>query len=117
MRDRATSPHENLRAPSHAVPSKYRAFYAKALAGDLSPRQAIKAKCQACCGWEDLKSRVGGCTVRACPLWPLRPYQDAPDTRQRGDREASANEVWGGGVSATDETGPCLNGSTHADGQ
>jgi hypothetical protein len=56
-----------------AVPPLYRAAYVKAVSGNLSPRQAIKAKCLDCCGWQ--REEVRHCTVRGCPLWPLRPFQ------------------------------------------
>jgi hypothetical protein len=85
---------------SSGVPSKYRTLYLRALAGQLSPRQAIKAKCQECCGWEDVSSRVGGCTVRTCPLWPLRPYQEVAEAAQRCDRRTSAEEPDRDGLSA-----------------
>jgi hypothetical protein len=75
-----------------AVPAKFRTLYRKALDGELSPRQAIKAKCQECCGWEDLHVRVARCTVRTCPLWPLRPYQEAQEARQGPHRETSGTE-------------------------
>jgi hypothetical protein len=51
-------------------------LYRKALLGQVSPRQAIKAKCQECVCWEEMVSRIGQCTVRSCPIWAYRPYQD-----------------------------------------
>jgi hypothetical protein len=45
----------------------------RALAGEGSPRQIIKAKCLDCCNWERVE--VANCTVVTCPLWRLRPYQ------------------------------------------
>jgi hypothetical protein len=75
------------------VPSKYRPLYLRAVAGAASPRQAIKAKCQECCGWEDLVIRVGDCTARTCPLWPLRPYQRAAEAQETAERKSSGTEV------------------------
>ena len=37
-----------------------------------SPRQAIKAICAECVGYD--RESVAGCTAYACPLWNLRPY-------------------------------------------
>lgn len=59
-----------------SAPSLYRLSYARALAGQLSPRQTIKAKCVECVGFEEIKTRVGECTVSICALWHSRPFQD-----------------------------------------
>jgi len=61
---------------SKGVPSKFKILYEKALRGLLAPRSAIKAKCQECVNWEDIRLRVGQCQARGCPLWSLRPYQN-----------------------------------------
>ena len=65
------------RALSQALPL-YRNALARALAGKASPRQAIRAKCLECVGYD--RSEVTACTAYGCPLWRLRPYQ-APATR------------------------------------
>lgn len=44
-----------------------------AFAGEASPRQAIKAQCLACTGYE--RETVKNCTGYSCPLWKYRPYQ------------------------------------------
>lgn len=36
---------------------------------------ALKVKCLDCSGWE--RKEVRDCTVAGCPLYPVRPYQDA----------------------------------------
>lgn len=59
----------------HSIPHKMRYQWLKAYAGELSPKQAIKAKCQDCVGWEDVRTNIGFCTARTCPLWAYRPYQ------------------------------------------
>lgn len=59
-----------------SVPSRYWDLYIKASNGTASPKKAIKAMCQHCVGYEDVPSRVGGCTVSKCPLWAYRPYQE-----------------------------------------
>lgn len=56
-----------------SVPIKYRGLVARALAGELSPRQAIKAKCLGCTGF--VRADVVACTAILCELHPLRPYQ------------------------------------------
>lgn len=57
------------------IPKLFRPIYERAMTGKASPRDAIKAKCQECCGWEDVIERVGNCTIKRCPLWLYRPYQ------------------------------------------
>lgn len=41
-----------------------------------SYRQAIKAKCIDCSGWQ--KREVALCTAETCPLWRYRPFQPKP---------------------------------------
>lgn len=57
------------------VPSRFQKLYARATQRQCSPKLAIKAKCLECCGYEEISSRIGGCTTFACPLWAYRPYQ------------------------------------------
>lgn len=58
------------------VPESARRLYSQAIRGKASPRQAIKAKCQNCMGYEEFRVRIAECTAEAtCPLWPYRPYQ------------------------------------------
>jgi len=45
----------------------------RAYAGSASPRQAIKAFCLQCVGYQ--RQDVAGCTAVACPLHKYRPYQ------------------------------------------
>ena len=66
---------EQLRRVLEAVPVRFRALATRAAQGETSPRQAIKAKCQECVGYEDATDRISGCTVHRCPLWTYRPYQ------------------------------------------
>jgi hypothetical protein len=78
-----------------AAPSRYRALYRRALAGELSPRQTIKCKCLECVAWhrfEDGEDRIGDCAVRGCPLWAVRPYQKARESRQASEGETSRAE-------------------------
>jgi hypothetical protein len=54
--------------PASARPLLSRCYSQKA-----SPRQAIKAFCHECCGYD--RAAIAGCSGYACPLWHLRPYQ------------------------------------------
>jgi hypothetical protein len=65
-----------------SVPAQSKPNYIKALQGKASLRNAIKAKCSECVGFQDIRVRVGGCTVYGCPLWSYRPFQDAQPTPQ-----------------------------------
>lgn len=66
-----------------AVPPRFARLVARAFAGTLSPRQAIKAKCLGCSGFS--VSEVEHCTVVLCELHGFRPYQD----RKPSEAEAS----------------------------
>jgi len=69
---------DQLKQYAERAPVKYRAAYLRALRGSLPPRGAIKVKCQECVCWqrtEGGRDQIGGCEVRSCPLWSLRPYQ------------------------------------------
>lgn len=55
------------------VPERLRLTFARAMTG--SKANAIKAKCQECCAYEDVTNRIRQCTVYRCPLWGVRPYQ------------------------------------------
>lgn len=58
------------------IPKKYRSLVFKALAGKLSPRKAIKVKCYDCMGFEDVRKRIMACSVKTCPLYTHRPFQE-----------------------------------------
>jgi hypothetical protein len=78
------------------VPEQRRPLYRRALEGTASPRQAIKVKCFECCGWirsEGGEDRIGDCRVPACPLWALRPFQDAPEASRGAEGSGSDEEV------------------------
>lgn len=72
---------ENLKGIESAasVPEMRRGLFLRAIRGEVSPLSAIKAKCQECCGYEELSSRIGGCTTYRCPLWAYRPNQGGQD--------------------------------------
>ena len=57
------------------IPLLYRPLAKRALTGKLGKAPSVKAKCQECVNYEDVKLRVSSCTVWKCPLWRVRPYQ------------------------------------------
>jgi hypothetical protein len=71
---------ENLPPRAFAIvanaPALYQDRLVKACLGVASPKVAIRAQCEQCVGWEEVKTRVGQCNVRACALWHFRPYQE-----------------------------------------
>lgn len=81
-----------------SVPASARKLVARAFTGSLSPRQAIKAKCLDCSGYQ--RAEVTHCTVILCPLHRYRPYQE---THRKGSKN-----VRGSGISA--KTGPRCSG-------
>jgi len=86
-----------------AVPVKHRSMYRKALAGELSPRAAIKVKCYDCVGWERWArtldgqriDNIGDCSVRGCPLWAVRPFRMARQSSQGLEAGTSVTELAG----------------------
>lgn len=90
-------------------------MYGRALRGELSPRAAIKAKCYECCAWERHEGgddRIGGCAVRGCPLWALRPFQQARESLYPSDPEGLSEEGAADGAQAgTDLPGANRNGA------
>ena len=59
------------------MPKSCRAGYLRAAKGKASPRQAIKAFCLECTGWE--RNEVRRCTGVACPFWLYRPFRSERD--------------------------------------
>jgi hypothetical protein len=53
----------------------YGYLYARAVLGETSPKDAIKAKCQNCVGYQDVKPSIRGDECDSCPLVFFRPYQ------------------------------------------
>lgn len=63
------------------LPCDCQQVWTRAIQGKCSPRQAIKAMCQQCMGWEDYLALIRDCGSRDdCPLWHLRPYQGERDS-------------------------------------
>ena len=55
------------------TPESAKGLFIAAWGGNCSPRQAIKAQCLECQGFD--RSSITGCTSWACPLWAFRPFQ------------------------------------------
>ncbi len=55
------------------APESARKALREAFSGSASPRQAIKAMCLACVGFD--RSQVEKCSGWSCPLWKYRPFQ------------------------------------------
>lgn len=64
-----------------AIPPKYRSRALRTLVGKVSSKTRQKAHCEQCVGWEEVRPRVGGCTVFGCMYWSVRPYQITGDQR------------------------------------
>ena len=71
------------------IPKQLRGTYDRAIKGKASYAGAVKAKCLECCNFEDVRTRVGACTVRMCPLWAYRPYRPTGEGRQARRKPAT----------------------------
>jgi hypothetical protein len=67
-----------------AAPASCKTTLTKAFAGQGSPRNAIKAKCLTCCGYDRIEVRE--CRVVLCPLWHFRPFQNTEKLRNSANR-------------------------------
>ena len=56
-----------------ACPPSCKRLLASCWSKNASPRQAIKAFCTECVGYD--RAAVAACTAYECPLWQYRPYQ------------------------------------------
>lgn len=55
------------------APESFRKLLTQSLSGKCSPRQAIKAQCAECNGFD--RHAIADCACWACPLWAFRPFQ------------------------------------------
>lgn len=55
------------------APESARNLFKAAWVRKCSPRQAIKAHCLECVGFD--RHEITDCTCWACPLWNFRPFQ------------------------------------------
>ena len=61
------------------IPDHFKHLFKKVWEGTTSRKARIKAKCVDCSCYQRVEVRK--CTVKLCPLWPIRPYQgDAEKT-------------------------------------
>lgn len=56
-----------------SVPDTFIPNYVAAYDGTASAREAIRAFCAECCGYD--RDAVRECPARRCPLWTYRPWQ------------------------------------------
>ena len=54
------------------IPISARRNYLRAAVGKAPPRNAIKAFCLQCAGWD--RNEIRRCTAVACPLYSYRPF-------------------------------------------
>ena len=59
------------------MPASLRRSYVRAIRGEASPKEAIKAQCSECMGYD--RDAVATCTAPACPLWRYRPWQSGDE--------------------------------------
>jgi hypothetical protein len=59
------------------VPASARRLVQKAFEGACSPRQAIKANCLDCSGFD--RGEIRSCQVILCPLHAFRPFQSGEE--------------------------------------
>lgn len=48
----------------------------RAMMGLVTRSEAIKAKCQQCVAYQNLKEEIGDCVATSCALWHFRPYRN-----------------------------------------
>jgi hypothetical protein len=58
---------------ANEIPKKYRTNYISSIGGTASPREAIKAFCLECMGYN--AAEIKRCETIHCPLNLYRPYQ------------------------------------------
>lgn len=66
--------HASIQKKAKRIPPLYRQGYLRAVSGQASPRQAIKAFCLECICWQ--RNEIELCPSVSCPLYPYRPFQN-----------------------------------------
>jgi len=64
-----------IRDRASQIPQRYTGGYLRAVSGKGRPKDAIKAFCLECVGWQ--RAEVTQCTALGCPLYTYRPFQDS----------------------------------------
>ena len=69
----------------NTTPTSCKALFERAWAGKCSPREAIKAQCLECNGFD--RQAITDCLSPACSLWMFRPFQKTlpNDSRDEAD--------------------------------
>ena len=79
IRSRLTSKQvKQVESRMKQMPSACRRVYQRAMRG-RSAKAALKAHCQECVGWGDMRNQIKNCTAFGCALYPYRPYQAASE--------------------------------------
>lgn len=69
----ATTRLERIECLVSSAPRSVQKSLRRAFSGAASPRQAIKAQCLVCVGYD--RSAIKNCAGYSCPLWSYRPFQ------------------------------------------
>jgi hypothetical protein len=70
--------------------SKYRKLFDRVVAGEASPRDAIKLQCLECWGYDRSETQL--CDHSLCPLYQYRPYQKPVKSPTEAVKRDSVNK-------------------------
>ena len=73
------------------IPPKYRKMYDRVMAGNGTPRQAIRLQCLACWGW--VKSDAAECGGYDCTLYPYNPFLKPVKSLTGSLKQSDINEL------------------------
>ncbi len=76
---------EKIKAYSERLSFKYKGFFDRAMSGEGSATEAIKAMCQHCFGYELVGESIRDCQAFTCPLYLHRPYQEGEENEVLSD--------------------------------
>lgn len=76
----------------NGIPEYYRHRAVRVLTENVSPRTAIRAHCEQCVGWENVKKCVGECKSYGGMLHPFRPYQSKAETADDSDSDETYDQ-------------------------
>jgi hypothetical protein len=96
--DRSEAEIAKILRRAEEIPLKCIGGYLRSVSPRHGPKQAIRAFCAMCFGWDSgFRESIQGCTDPACPLFTLRPYQSAKPRARRGKPiPASVEGLFGG---------------------
>lgn len=81
-----------MRTHLAGVPANLRARAYQAFRGELSPLKAIRAMCEHCVGYANVREEISGCRGSRCPLYAYRPYQNDDGTESEQDDSTQSAE-------------------------